>query len=162
MKRVLFGLWLVVAAVVLFAVSQWIHPPVGNLGSPSSLLVIAIWLVGIVPISFTFWFRVQHRREQEVVQTALRSWREQTPNAGVLVAEAIELALADEDEDALKLLLEVLATAPAKLDPALKPFMKAAKEWITDDGGHSSRDEHLQAAREAARPLLPLLQSPPL
>jgi len=162
MRRVLFALWLVAAAVILFGAGQWLHEPVGRLGSPASLLVIAIWLVGIVPLSFTWWFRVEHQREQQVVQTALSSWREQRADAGSLVAQAIELALADEDEDALKKLLEVLATAPARLDPALKPFMKAAQDWLSDDGGHSSRDEHLQAAREAARPLLPLLQSPPL
>ena len=105
---------------------------------------------------------MQHQREQAVVQHALGSWRDHTADAGALVAQAIELALADEDEDALKKLLEVLATAPARLDPALQPFMKASKEWLSDDGGHSSRDEHLQLAREAARPLLPLLQSSPL
>jgi hypothetical protein len=162
MRRVLFALWLVAAAVIVFGVGQWVHEPVGRPGSPASLFVIATWLVGIVPLSFTLYFRLQHRREQEVVQAALRSWRVQAANSGVLVAQAIELALADEDEDALTKLLEVLGTAPARLDPALKPFRKAAQEWLSDDGGHSSRDEHLQMVREAARPLLPLLQSPPL
>jgi hypothetical protein len=68
--------------------------------------------VGVVPASFAVWLRLQHRHEQEVVATALRSGREGAPNAGALLAQSIQEALADEDEDALKRLLEVLKTSP--------------------------------------------------
>ena len=159
MRRALFALWLLGALVLLFSVGSALYPPIAHLGSPSSLLISAIWLVGLVPLSFTVWFRLEHQREQQVVQTALNSWRESAPGAGALVAQALQLALAEEDEDALKQLLEVLSrSAPPRLpEAALQPFMKAATEWISDDGGHSSRDEHLERAREAAKPLLTAL-----
>lgn len=155
MRRALFALWLVAAVVLLFVVGSWIHPPVTHFGSPSSLVVSVMWLVGVVPLSFRVWFRAEHRREQLVVETALNSWRAGAANAGALVARAIELALADEDEDSLRRLLEELShRMPARLEATLMPFTQAATAWLSDDGGHSSRDEHLQAARDAARPLL--------
>lgn len=160
MRRALFALWLVAMLVVLFGVGQLLYPPVAHFGSPGWLLVASIWLVGVVPLSFRVWFRLQHQREQQVVETALKSWRAGAADAGALVAQAIELALADEDEASLRRLMEVLAqSAPARLAPTLTPFMQAATEWLADDGGHSSRDEHLQRAREAARPLLPELSA---
>lgn len=162
MRRALFALWLAAAAVVLFVVGQLIYPPVAHLGSPASLLVGAMYLVGVVPLSFTVWFRLQHQREQQVVQAALKAWREGTAGAGALVAQAIELALAEEDETALRALLQVLQqSAPAPLQATLKPFIQAATEWLADDGGHTSRDEHLEQARAAAQALLPLLSATP-
>lgn len=155
MRRAFFALWLMSAAVGLFFVGQVLHPPVGRFGSTASLLVIALWLVGVVPLSFAVWFRAQHRREELAVETALKLWKAGDPGAGKLLAEAIELALAEEDEAALRRLLDTLgASAPARLEAALSPFVKAATAWMRDDGGHSSREEHLAAARQAARPLL--------
>ncbi len=158
MRRVLFVLWLLVALALLFGVGSLLHSPIAEFGTPSFLIVSAIWLVGVVPASFAVWLRLQHRHEQEVVATALRSWNEGAPNAGPLLAQAIQEAIADEDEDALRRLLEVLKTrAPGNVGPALEPFMKAAHEWLSDDGGHSSRDAHLDRVREAARPVLAAL-----
>lgn len=155
MRRAFFALWLMSAAVGLFFVGQALHPPVGRFGSTASLLVIAVWLIAVVPLSFAVWFRSQHRREELAVETALKLWKAGDPGAGKLLAEAIELALAEEDEAALSRLLEALrASPPARLEAALQPFSKAALEWMKDNGGHSSRDEHLAAVRHAARPLL--------
>lgn len=150
-------LWLLVALVLLFGVGSLFHSPVAEFGTPSFLIVSAIWLVGVVPGSFAVWLRMQHRHEQEVVAAALRSWREGAPNAGPLLGQAIVEALADEDEDALRRLLEVLKTTPGRVGPTLEPFMQAAHEWLSDDGGHSSRDAHLDRVREAARPVLAAL-----
>lgn len=160
MRRVLFGLWLVVSLVGLFVIGGLLHEPVFHFGSPSSLLVAAIWLVGVVPLSFSFWFRVQRTREQQLVDEALQSWRAGKPGAGALVARALEFALAEEDEDSLRRLLDVLArSAPAPLSQTLEPFMKAASEWLSDDGGHSSRDEHLERLKVSAASLLPQLSA---
>lgn len=158
MRRVLFGLWLVASLVGLFVTGGLFHEPVFHFGSPSSLLVAAVWLVGVVPLSFTYWFRVQRTREQQLVDAALQSWRAGAPGAGALVARALEFALAEEDEDSLRRLLDVLAhSAPPPLSHTLEPFMKAASEWLSDDGGHSSRDEHLERLKASAVPLLPQL-----
>jgi hypothetical protein len=158
MRRVLFVLWLVVALGVLFNVGSLIHSPVADFGTPSFLIVSAIWLVGVVSASFAVWLRQQHRHEQEVVATALRSWAEGAPNAGPLLGEALQEAIADEDEDALRRMLEVLKTrAPGKVGPALEPFLKAANEWPLTTAGHSSRDAHLDRVREAAQPVLAAL-----
>ncbi len=161
MRRALFVLWLVSAAVGLFVVGQRLHPPVGRLGSPASLLVIAVWLVAVVPLSFAAWFRAQHRREARAVETAVKRWRAGDPGAGRQVAEAIELVLSDEDEAALERLLDALgADAPARLGESLEPLIAAATAWMKDDGGHASREEHLEAVRAAARPLLAQLTRP--
>lgn len=155
MRRAFFALWLVSAAIGLFIIGQILHPPVGRFGSTASLIVIALWLVAVVPISFTVWFRAQRRREELAVETAVKLWKAGDPAAGKQVAEAIELALSEEDEAALKRLLDSLgANAPARLDEALKPFISAATEWMKDDGGSTSRNDHLDAVRAAARPLL--------
>ncbi len=138
MRRVLFVLWLLVVLAMLFGVGSLLHSP-AELGTSSFLIVSAIWLEGVVPASFAVWLRLQHRHEQEVVATALRSLSEGAPNAGPLLAEATQEAIADED--ALRRLLEVLKTrAPGKVGPALEPLLRAANEWLADDGGHSSRN----------------------
>jgi hypothetical protein len=154
MRRLFFSLWLVVAAVGLFLLGSNLHPPVGRFGSPSFLLVAAIWLVLVVPASFAAWFRAQRRREELVVEAALTLWKQGDPAAGALVAKAIELALEDEDERSLQRLLEVLLASSQRLDGPLESFVKAANAWLHDDGGHSSREEHLARAREAAQPLV--------
>lgn len=160
MRRVFFALWLVGAAVGLFLLGSLLHPPVGRLGSPSSLLVTAVWLVLVVPLSFAFWFKAQRRREELVVETALTLWKAGDPAAGALMAKAIELALEDEDERSLQKLLEaLLASAPHRLDANLEAFVRAANDWLHDDGGHSSREEHLERARAAARPVVTQLSA---
>lgn len=157
MRRVLFALWIVCTLALLFGVGSLFHSAVAEFGTPAFLIVSASWLVGVVPASFAVWLHLRHQHEQEVVATALRSWREGESNAGPFLREAIEEALADEDEDALRRLLEVLKTTAGSVGPALEPFMKAANEWLADDGGHSSRDAHLDRVREAARPVLAAL-----
>ena len=158
MRRLLFALWLVLSAVGLFAAARLIHPSVSHFGSPASLAVAVVWLVGVVPLSFAWWFHTQRRHERALVELALSSWREQRPGAGTLMAQALECSLAEEDEHALCRLLDALSWAPPQeLDLALVPFMQAASEWLCDDGGHSSRREHLAHLKESAAPLLPVL-----
>ena len=160
MRRALFALWLVSSAVALVVCGAALHPPVMHIGSAAFLAVAATWLVGVVPISFFFWFQAQRRREREVVETALKTWREGTAGGGALVASAIELALDEEDEDSLRRLVEVLGRgAPATLGPVLDPFMQAAREWLADHGGRDSREVHLERLKATARPLIPKLQN---
>ena len=54
-------------------------------------------------------------------------------------------------------MLEVLKTRSGKCRPALEAFLQAANAWLADDGGHSSRDAHLDRVRDAAQPLLAAL-----
>ncbi len=158
MRRLLFALWLVLAAVGLFAAALAIHPSVAHFGSPASLAVAVVWLVGVVPLSFTWWFHTQRQQERSLVERALSSWRDQQPGAGALMARALEFSLAEEDEHSLCRLLDALSWAPPEeLDVALIPFMQAATEWLCDDGGHSSRCEHLDQLKVSAAPLLPVL-----
>jgi hypothetical protein len=160
MRRALLALWLISSAVGLFLLGGALHAPVAQFGSPSSLMVTAIWLVGVVPLSMSFWFRLQRRRERDVIEAALETWREGTVGAGALLASAIEFALEEEDEDSLRRLLDALArSAPPTLEAPLQPFLKAAREWLSDDGGHASRVEHLERLKASARPLLPKLQN---
>lgn len=161
MRRAFFALWLMSAVIGLFLVGQVLHPPVGQLGSPASLLVVAFWLVAVVPLSFGVWFKAQHQREARAVETALTLLKAGDPKAGRQVAEALELALAEEDEAALKKLLDSLGGhVPARLEASLAQLVTAAQVWMKDDGGHASRDEHLAAVREAARPLITQLAQP--
>ncbi|HEY1086439.1 MAG TPA: hypothetical protein VGE37_02050 [Archangium sp.] len=160
MRRLFFVLWLVVAAVGLFGLGSMVHPPVGQPGTPAFLLVGAAWLVLVVPLSFAAWFRAKRRDEELVVETALTLWQQGDPGAGALVAMALELALEDEDERSLRRLLEVLlASTKERMDPSLERFVKAANDWLHDDGGHASREEHLERAREAAAAVMTRLAS---
>jgi hypothetical protein len=98
MRCVLFVLWLLVALALLFGVGSSLHSPVAEFGTPSFLVVSAIWLL--------------HRHEQEA--TALRSWTEGAPNASPLLAEATQEAIADEDEDAFRHLVVLKTLGPGK------------------------------------------------
>jgi hypothetical protein len=69
-----------------------------------------------------------------------------------MLEDVIEEALDEEDEKALLRLVQALEPSP---DAA--PFVAAAREWLRDNGGRSSRDEHLAAARERAHALVPKL-----
>lgn len=157
MRRALFALWLVSSAVCLFAIGALLNPAVLHFGSLYSLIVVAIWTVLVVPLSFRFWFRVQRAHEQQQVEQALKSWRDGAPGAGTLVAQALGLVLAEEDEASLRRLLDALEGGAPKLGPALQPFLQAAQAWLRDEGGHSSRDEHLEQLKAAYRGLAPVL-----
>ncbi len=157
MRRALFALWLAGSVGGLFLIGQLIHPPIAHFGSPSSLLIVAVWSVGVVPLSFAFWFRASRAREQEAVQRALLDWQRGVPGAGAELASALELVLSEEDEAALRRFLEVLAKAPAPLQPAVGPFVEASRTWLADDGGLASRDEHLEHVKAAFRQLGPRL-----
>jgi hypothetical protein len=150
MRRTLFGLWMVGTAAALLLLSLSLFP-----GSHRALIVSSLfWLLGIAPLSFTLWFRAQRRREEEDVDAALEAWRLAKPGAGQAIAKAIEEALEEEDEVSLARLIKAL---PA--DPTFTPFVTAAETWMHDDGGRSSRNDHLDAARELARPVLPVLSA---
>lgn len=157
MRRALFALWLVSSAACLFAIGALLNPAVLHFGSLYFLIVAALWTVLVVPLSFRFWFRVQRAREQQQVELALKSWRDGAPGAGTLVAHALELVLAEEDEASLRRLLEGLEGGPPTLEPALQPFRQAAQAWLRDDRGRSSRDEHLEQLKAAYRGLAPVL-----
>lgn len=161
MRRALFALWLAGSVGVLFLIGQLVHPPIGHFGSPSSLIIVAIWSVGVVPLSFTWWFRASRRREQAAVQQALADWRKGVPGAGAEVAHALELVLSEEDEAELRRLLDVLGQAPPTLQSSVQPFLRAAQEWLADDGGIASRDEHLERVKAAFRALGPQLTAAP-
>ena len=138
-----------------------LHPAVGQFGSPSSLLIIALWSVGLVPLSFVFWFRSSRAREQEAAQRALTTWQQGLPGAGAEVARALELVIAEEDEAALKRFLQLFSRTPPPLPPAVKPFLLAAKAWLGDQGGLASREEHLDRVRDALLQLGPELSEVP-
>lgn len=161
MRRALFALWLAGSVGVLFLIGQLVHPPIAHFGSPSSLLIVAVWSVGVVPLSFMLWFRASRAREQEAVQRALLDWQKGAPGAGAEVVSALELVLSEEDEAALRRFLEVFANAPPPLKPAVEPFMEAARTWLADNGGMASRDEHLEQVKVAFRQLGPRLSAPP-
>ena len=154
-------MWLAGSFGVLFLMGQLVHPAVAHFGSPSSLLIVAVWSVGVVPLSFTWWFRASRAREQAAVQRALTGWQQGAPGAGADVARALELVISEEDEAALRRFLEVLSDAPAPLEPTVQPFLQAAAAWLADDGGMSSRDEHLERVKAAFRNLGPRLSATP-
>jgi len=135
-------------ALVILAAAVFPGSTVAKLGA------LLFWAVAIVPLSFTLFFRAQRRREEADVGAALEAWRLKTPGAGKAVAVALEEALDEEDEVSLKRLLFLIEE-----EPQFSPFIAAARTWIADDGGRSSRMEHLDAARELARPLLPVLSA---
>lgn len=161
MRRALFGLWLAGSIGVLFLIGQLVHPPAAHFGSPSSLIIVALWSVGVVPLSFVFWFKASRAREQQAVSQALTDWQQGVPGAGAEVARALELVLSEEDEAALRRFLELLAHPPPALEPAVQPFIHAAQAWLADDGGLSSRDEHLERVKVAFRHLGPQLSGAP-
>lgn len=161
MRRALLALWLAGSLVVLFCVGVLLHPPVAQFGSPSSLLIIALWSVGLVPLSFVFWFRSSRAREQEAVQRALTKWQQGLPGAGAEVARALELVIAEEDEAALERFLQLFSRTPPSLPPAVQPFLLAAQAWLSDQGGLASREEHLDRVREALLQLGPQLSAAP-
>ncbi len=150
MRRVLFGLWLVSTLGVLFALSLTVFP-----GAKLALISCGLfWLLGVVPLSFLLWFRSARRREEADVDAALEAWHRRGPGAGRELAKAVQEALDEEDEVSLKRLLIVLE---AETDFA--PFIVAANRWMTDESGRSSRESHLEAAKELARPILPILSA---
>lgn len=147
MERALFGLWLVVSALVTSWLGFLVMPR--TVGVMSGLIA---WLLFVVPLSFRFWFDRKHAREVADVEAALRAWAARSPGAGRRLAVAIEEALDEEDEKALVRLLGAVEALP---DAA--PFVTAARGWLRDNGGRSSREEHLAAARESAHALVPKL-----
>jgi len=147
MERALLGLWLVVSGLM----TGWL----GYLVMPRSTGVmsgLAAWVLFVVPLSFKFWFDRKHAREVADVEAALSAWAARSPGAGRRLATAIEEALDEEDEKALVRLLQAVESLP---DAA--PFVAAARDWLRDNGGRTSRDEHLAAARERAHALVPKL-----
>lgn len=149
MRRVLFFGWLAATAAFLLLLSFTMFPH-----TSAWMISLAFWAVGVVPLSFKLWFNAQRRREEADVDAALEAWRTKAPGAGALMAKAIEEALDEEDELSLERLLLALDR-----ESTAAPFISAARTWLKDDGGRDSREEHLQAARELARPLLPRLSA---
>lgn len=147
MERALFGLWFVASAVI----TGWL----GFLVMPRTTGVmtgLAAWALFVVPLSFKVWFDRKHAREVADVDAALSAWAARSPGAGGRLAIAIEEALDEEDERALVQLVQAVDALP---DAA--PFVSAAREWLRDNGGRSSREEHLARAREHAQALTPKL-----
>lgn len=149
MRRVLFFGWLAATAAFLLLLSFSMFPH-----TAAWMISLAFWAVAVVPLSFKLWFNAQRRREEADVDAALEAWRTKAAGSGVLMAKALDEALEEEDERSLDRLLSAL-----EQDTAAQPFVSAARTWLKDDGGRESREEHLQAARELARPLLPRLSA---
>lgn len=149
MKRALFFGWLAATAAFLLLLSFSMFPH-----TSAWMISLAFWAVAVVPLSFKLWFNAQRRREEADVDAALEAWRTKAAGAGALMAKAIDEALEEEDEVSLERLLLALDD-----DGTAQPFIKAARTWLKDDGGRESREEHLEAARELARPLLPRLSA---
>ena len=149
MRRLLFYGWLLVSGALLGGVAWSAFPH-----TSAWMISLAFWAVAVVPLSFKLWFDSQRRREEADVDAALEAWRKKAPGSGAKLAQAIEEALDEEDERSLERLLAAL-----EREPDASPFITAARTWLKDDGGRASRDEHLDTARELARPLLPRLSA---
>lgn len=149
MRRVLFYGWLLLSGAFLGGLAWSAFPH-----TSAWMISLAFWAVAVVPLSFKLWFDAQRRREEADVDAALEAWRVKAPGAGAKLAVAIEEALDEEDERSLARLLQAL-----EREPDASPFITAARTWLKDEGGRASRDEHLDAARELARPLLPRLSA---
>ncbi|MFZ5443551.1 MAG: hypothetical protein ACOZQL_26330 [Myxococcota bacterium] len=147
MRRALFYGWLLGSGALLGGVAWSAFPH-----TSAWMIALAFWAVAVVPLSFKLWFDAQHRREEADVDAAIEAWRTKAPGAGAKLAVALEEALDEEDERSMERLLAAL-----EREPDAAPFIAAARTWMKDDGGRASRDEHLDAARELARPLLPRL-----
>jgi hypothetical protein len=155
MKSILFSIWLVGSAVVLavFAQSAFPHTAAWMFG-------LVAWAVVVVPLSFQRWFAARRRHEESDTELALRSWSKREANAGVLLAVAVDEALEEQDERSLQRLLGALEGPPGDaLRPERDAFLAAARTWLADEGGRSSREAHLEAAREQARSLTARLRT---
>lgn len=150
MRRTLFGLWLVSSLAALMLLAVTVFP-----GSHRALISVGLfWVLGVSPLSFTLWFRAARRREEEDVDRALEAWRLRKPGSGAALALALQEALDEEDEVSLTRLTRTLEG-----EPEFAGFVVAAQAWIKDNGGRSSRDEHLEHVKELARPMLPVLSA---
>jgi hypothetical protein len=149
MKPLLFALWLLVSSV-LFAVGA------GSVFTWSGawLLGVAVWAVAVVPLSFQRWFAARRRHEEDDTEAALRGWSARAPGAGALLATAVDEALEEEDERSLEKLVRALELSREEsLRAERDAFVAAARTWLADEGGRSSREAHLEQARARARPL---------
>jgi hypothetical protein len=150
MRRTLLGLWLVSMLAALVLLSLTLFP-----GAKVALIISTLlWILGVVPLSFTLWFRAQRRREEEDVDRALEAWRLKKPGSGAALALALQEALDEEDEVSLQRLIRTLDG-----QPEFTGFITAAQVWMKDNGGRASRDQHLETVKELARPVLPVLSA---
>lgn len=149
MKPSLFGLWLVGSALVLIALAEV------TLSTHNAWLFgVMAWAVLVVPLSFQRWFAAKRRHEEDDTALALEHWRRGAPDAGALLAVAVEEALEEEDARSLERLLQAFDGAQSeRLRPERDAFVTAARAWLAHEGGRSSRDAQLAAAREHARSL---------
>lgn len=148
--KLLFALGLVASAVLLAVLGEVAWP-----STSAWMLGLVLWAIGVVPVSFGIWFAKRRRHEEDDTEAALRSWAARTPQAGALLATAVDEALEEEDERSLERLVRALEDARDEAWRAERDaFISAVRVWLADAGGKSSRDAHFEAARERARPVL--------
>ena len=146
MKPTYFALWLVASAFVLTGVAVATLPFLN-----AWLIGLLTWALLVVPLSFQRWFAAKRRREEDDTARAIKRWSAGAADAGALLAVAVDEALEEEDARSLEQLLQALTNPRGEsLRPERDAFVAAARAWLADDGGRSSREAHLAAARESA------------
>lgn len=155
MKPAYFAVWLVASAFVLTGLA------VATLPFLNAWLVgLLTWALLVVPLSFQRWFAAKRRQEQDDTARAIERWSRGASDAGALLAVAVDEALEEEDARSLERLLQALNGAQSEpLRTERDAFVAAARAWLADDGSRASRDAHLAAAREQARPLTARLRA---